>query len=1306
MMNKYRGPADSNFITVSNCLREFVRNDQLLQHRTDEELACLRSLTSNYRGDKNRNEKRVPGTCLWVLEHPTFLDWRQNANSRLLWVSADPGCGKSVLSRSLVDEGFLINDTRKVSICYFFFKDDDFSRKTRADALSAILHQLFTQKPALLGYAIPDFKNHGRSLRTMPDALWDILWKATTDPLAGEVICLLDALDECKQSERQNLIMNLSQLFEVRSEFEVPKSLKFIVTSRPYHDIESKLCQLIDDMPSISLRGEFESEKIRKEINLVIDFQIPLLSRARRFPFQPAVQSELVRKLKSFTNRTYLWLHLIFDVIRNALDARQSHLDSLIEHIPSTVEDAYERILTRLDGSRHADGARKLLRVIVTAMRPLKLREMNLALAVDDRLKTSNICESYHELEIETEERLKERIRQTCGLFVSVIDSRIYLLHQTAKEFLVAKDTALRIDSTRSWHTGSWKHSLDVAESNFVLARICVAYLLIKEINSPKELAEELTKVTENGPFGFLKHAARYWSTYMQQASLTQNDLILSEQVCELCDVASNRFDRWYSLYGAMCDLCKEWAPRVQKITPIILASHLGLPSVVERLLRRDSSQINTPNESFTTPLTWAVRGRHIKVVRLLLNRDDINVNLPSLSRSDGTSSLGEAARKGCFETFKLLLDRNDIDVNGGKNTAISEAILGGHIEMVKLLLQRHDVEIGNMRAGDPSGCSSLLSNAASAGNIEIFKLLLNRAEIKVTSDPADRDSPLLNAARAGHWEVVNLLLEIDDSNINAGSPSPLAAAAAEGRLETVQLLLKNKKTNINEGGEETPLITAIDRGQTKVAKFLLSRGDIDTNAGDKTALYWAASNGNNEIVRLLLNRDEIQINKGRQSPLSCAAGRGNIETVKLLLCEPNININAGEPTPLSSAADYGRVEIVKLFLDREDIEINIGSSRPLQAAARSGHIQIVRLLLRRKEVEIDETHRWGTPLHQAAAGGHVQIIRLLLSVSNIDINIVNTCGATPLLEATSGQHPDAVRLLLTDDRIDINLAGSEGNTPLSMAIMAACTESVKLLLSRREIDLNRHNIRGETPFSIALKRGMFESAELLLSRSEMATDTTDREGSTPLLYAARYGNDSIAKLLLAKSPMTINVTNAHGQTPLMWAAREGHSKTVRLLLSQKDIEINLADERGQTPLSWAIRGWYVEAVEQALRKDKQLLFLDKWDILFGPGALPAWYSRKANIILKGQRIRIGSTDRFRLTPLPAVTNSDRTEITELILSKGGVVLGSQVKHNLLLLSLDEMRYHWIGAGAILIIGIIVAWGLRGSEFLTTKHID
>jgi len=79
--------------------------------------------------------------------------------------------------------------------------------------------------------------------------------------------------------------------------------------------------------------------------------------------------------------------------------------------------------------------------------------------------------------------------------------------------------------------------------------------------------------------------------------------------------------------------------------------------------------------------------------VKLLLMRDDVVVN--SVDVCGGTSLLW-AARKGHEAVVKLLLARDDLDVNSGHygRTALSFAAERGHEAVVKLLLAQDEIDV------------------------------------------------------------------------------------------------------------------------------------------------------------------------------------------------------------------------------------------------------------------------------------------------------------------------------------------------------------------------------------------------------------------------------------------------------------------------------------------------------------------------------------------------------------------------------------------------------------------------------------
>jgi hypothetical protein len=126
--------------------------------------------------------------------------------------------------------------------------------------------------------------------------------KAVSDANAGRVTCVLDALDECETSTRKYLIEKISS-FHCASK-TTSSTLKFIVTSRPYHELEIDF--RVDDLPSIHLEGDQMPEEIRGEIDLVISHEVSRIGGARQPPLDGKTQASLIQHLKGQKNRTYL----------------------------------------------------------------------------------------------------------------------------------------------------------------------------------------------------------------------------------------------------------------------------------------------------------------------------------------------------------------------------------------------------------------------------------------------------------------------------------------------------------------------------------------------------------------------------------------------------------------------------------------------------------------------------------------------------------------------------------------------------------------------------------------------------------------------------------------------------------------------------------------------------------------------------------------------------------------------------------------------------------------------------------------
>ncbi len=169
-------------------------------------------------------------------------------------------------------------------------------------------------------------------------------------------------------------------------------------------------------MPTIHLSGENEEEvdKISREIDMVVRSRMAEMDR-----LSEKERVVLEKELTRVPNRTYLWVRLICDEIQRAILLSPTKIQLEVGKIPWTLDEAYERILSK---SRDPCLAKRLLHIIVAAARPLTVQEMAVALAICPTHR------SFDDLELAPEDRFREDIRELCGLFVIIVNSKVYLL--------------------------------------------------------------------------------------------------------------------------------------------------------------------------------------------------------------------------------------------------------------------------------------------------------------------------------------------------------------------------------------------------------------------------------------------------------------------------------------------------------------------------------------------------------------------------------------------------------------------------------------------------------------------------------------------------------------------------------------------------------------------------------------------------------------------------------------------------------------------------------------------------------------
>lgn len=700
--------------------------------------------SSEYKADRARNPTREPGTCEWIPRHGQFESWLKAESSTILWLSGDPGCGKSVASSFLVE--FLQTSQPSSLTTYFFFKDDSARQASAVSALCAVLHQIFTDsgRASLVEHGMETYRKNGMAMFTQLLCLWDTLASVLTDEKCGPVFLILDALDECKAEERQPFIEALTKLCRENSSITTALNLKVVITSRPYAAVQ----RAFKNFQTIHIRAEDSIQSIDEDVKAVINTRIDQFSKHMDLSSDVRLAA-LKEKLSAKADYTFLWVSLILDILDQSADCTFAELHEIIDNTNPGVESLYESILSK---AKNQERARRLLHIIVGAAEPLTPDEVNAAWSV----------KVGHPADLE---KMRERsfpsaelgIRETCGLFVRIINGKVVLVHQTAKEFLVGN--ARRPHQMEQ--PDSFKWQLHPAESNRVLAGICLTYLLSVKLHSALDYGSLVT------PYEPL-HSHTSAPNPVTNATITETlitylssrdfpnlsssgDLPMHPTPEELR--AYSEFMRDNHFVGHAAKYVHGYIDRSgpdawdrDKLGKLALDMFADRDAYVSWYIISESTEVRR----LVPPLIYAVSTDMTRLVEGLLDQG----HNPDTTDYEGRTALMIAVKKGWIGIVGLLLDAGaSCGKDDGHSTALHLAVQADHSAMVDLLL-RHGAD----RLARSLTDAIPLHLARSAGIAEM--LLKEQAAEQCRAVNWAGETPLRRASQGGFEDVQKVISE------------------------------------------------------------------------------------------------------------------------------------------------------------------------------------------------------------------------------------------------------------------------------------------------------------------------------------------------------------------------------------------------------------------------------------------------------------------------------------------------------------------------------------------------------------------
>jgi hypothetical protein len=335
----------------------------------------------------------------------------------VLWIKGDPGKGKTMLLCGIIDEISALTrlkDKSAIAILSFFFCQATDSRINNAAAvLRGLIYLIIDQQPSLLSHVRKKYDHAGKALFEDANAwvaLSEIFTSILQDPGLNRTYLIIDALDEC--------IVDLPKLLEfiVQNSFISPR-VKWVISSRNWPDIEERL---EGDRQKMRLCLELNPKSVSAAVSTYIKHKT--LQLADQKNYDARTREAVLQHLVSNANNTFLWVALVCENLKNV--SRWKTLAKLNE-FPPGLDSFYQRIVSQIYNSDDADLCRQILAITSTVYRPITLTQI------------SSLVETLKDMADDHESLAA--IIGLCGSLLTLRESTIYFVHQSAKDFLLKK---------------------------------------------------------------------------------------------------------------------------------------------------------------------------------------------------------------------------------------------------------------------------------------------------------------------------------------------------------------------------------------------------------------------------------------------------------------------------------------------------------------------------------------------------------------------------------------------------------------------------------------------------------------------------------------------------------------------------------------------------------------------------------------------------------------------------------------------------------------------------------------------------
>lgn len=461
---------------------------QRKQYEDENYKRCIKDLRdTDPRDDKTRIEQ-VKGGLLrdcsrWIFNDSNYLLWREQPDSKVLWIKGNPGKGKTMLLCSIIDE-LAVSDAE---LSFFFCQATEAKLRNATAVLRGLIYMLVAQQPSLMCHVRASYDEAGKRLFEDGNA-WQALSKILTAILAddqlGEAVLLIDALDEC--------VTDMPELIDyiLAHSTSTTNAIKWVVTSRNWLSIEDKFLDVNAIIP-LSLE-KLGNDPVATPVGAFIDYKVDFLAQHKKY--KPDTKAHVLEYLSSNADGTFLWVALVCQGLADP-KVRERHTIARLQSFPPGLEPLYKRMLAQIDEETDAEICKQILAIMTVLYRPVSLHELT---CLGERLDV-----------FEDDIEALEEIISICGSFLYIRGGVVSFIHQSAKDFLQKADSVVPANGAYELHCNVFLQSLQALSKT--LRRD------IYDLSAPGILVESILTPTPD-PLRTVRYACVYLVDHLERS--------------------------------------------------------------------------------------------------------------------------------------------------------------------------------------------------------------------------------------------------------------------------------------------------------------------------------------------------------------------------------------------------------------------------------------------------------------------------------------------------------------------------------------------------------------------------------------------------------------------------------------------------------------------------------------------------------------------------------------------------------------------------------------------------------------------